>query len=273
MASLTWSRGPRTSRVVRGLLYAAFGLLGGYGMAFALFIGVVAVQGNLTGMALLVAGLLGVVILKMTGFDLARRYHAFDARLWREFGQVFRWLWFVLASILGAALLVGAVVRLGDAALLLPFVGGTVLILLAYFLSSDGEIDPQTRMLVYQGEELALDDVVAVRRISVGDVLLLWLTFERGTVAFGRWRWILLPTGLGPTAEQVVESGIAHEANETRSNRSRSRVILAGGVGTLGVSFAVYVVIARAAGSEVAALLATGIALFGVILVILALSH
>lgn len=115
----------------------------------------------------------------------------------------------------GVALAVGGAIALAGTAIVFPpglvgLVLGAVFVCppLAGLLGADGRVDAATRTLTVGGRSASLDALVGVRRISIGSVTFLWLTYARGVSSWTAPHLVALPSDVERRVRSHVTAGI-----------------------------------------------------------------
>lgn len=267
--------GPANSRLVRVLLYAKYGV--SRGGLFLLLVGGSyllirpLLSGNLNSRFLVVFLIVGWLLAYIGLIIWAGRTTLRQTRLFDEFYRVSRPQWYAIASLLGAGVhyllfayspTVWAIAFLSS----MP-----VLIIGAHFFSSEGELDPDTQTLTYQGEEIDLALVTGIRRVTLGRRTILWLSFIRGQVGMQTPRLLVLPTRLVDREWSVFETGRAREVESAKPNRGTQAVFLGAALGSLGIAVAIGVVLTQNEGLVAALGLSGVFAVFGLLFLWLAI--
>lgn len=225
---LTWSWGPADSRLVRVLLYVPPGLIGGLALvalgrivAVWLAAGWLAVGGVeptrtevTTLLVILVVFLVAAVLYfgQMVLVERGTRRTLTDTRVFGEFYRMERLHWHVLAALIGAGLYL-VVAATVPGAWPVVFVGGLAVSLIGvHLLGSAGELDPSSRTLTYDDHEIDLASVTAVRRLSLGERAVVWLSSPRERTSIRTPGLLVLPTRVADELEAVVERGTPEEA-------------------------------------------------------------
>lgn len=241
MARVTWSVTPASSRPLRLLWYASMAVWVGFaglavGLAGAVAVGALlageAGPALLVGVLLLVGGPLSLLYLWPMLTETDQRPAFLTPAPWARPG----WL------ALGAVLVVGLVVLVPAAAVAL-FAVAISSAILAAFLRSEGEVDPQAGRLVTQGRAVGLDTLSGVSRVDLLWISVLRLHYSRGSATAMAPRLLVVPGALADRAVASIEDGIAvtttTDAN-TRSSRAVRLALLVLGLGSLALGVAIH---------------------------------
>lgn len=273
-AKSSWSWGPANSRAVRLLLYGQYGIFGGLlfllllGFAYLLVRNVLSRELSL----LLVLGLFTVnwfaartAIIERAGLTTLRQ-----TRLYDEFFQVAHQRWYATATLLCA----GAHYLLFTYSPIVWALGFSVSVPVALigpqFLSSEGELDRDAQTLTYQSRDVDLRLVTDVRRFTMGERTVLWLSFTHGRVGVMAPRLLVLPTRLVDNAWDTFEASIAHEAEPAKTQWGTKAVFSGAALGSVGTAAGVFVVIQSGEGLVPALVFSSTFTLFGLLFLWLA---
>ena len=180
-------------------------------------------------------------------------------------------LWYAIATLFGAGLHY-LLFEYSPTVWALLFLSSVPVFLIgSKLLSSEGEIDEETRTLTYQGNEVDLKLITDIHRFTIGNRTILWLSYTGDRVGIETPRLLVVPTQLIDSAWQVFESGVAQEVESSKTRR-RTRIVFVGtALGFLGISAAVGVLVTRSEGLVVAIGLSGAFALFGLLFLWLAI--
>lgn len=271
----SWSWGPANSRTVRVLLYAQYGVSRGVGFLLLIGVSYLFLQqlsaDNLNPRFLTVILIVGWSLAYIGVLHLAGQTTLRQTRLFDEFYQVRRPLWYAIATLLGAGVhyLLFAYSPTVWALLFLSSV--PVLLIGSKLLSSAGEIDEETRTITYQGNEVDLEMVSGIHRFTIGNRTILWLSYTRDGVGIQSPRLLILPTQLIDNTWQMFESGVAQEVESSEPRRRTRGIFLGTALGFLGSAVAIGVLVTRSEGLIVAIGLSGIFALFGLLFLWLAI--
>lgn len=227
--SVSWDRGPATSRRIRALLYcSAASALGLGAIAVVLLARAVAGIGVSGGWPTVVATVGVCVAAAVMGRWLldavatSRRGTASPLSGLR---------WSVVVSAGAAAFVAGlALSRAGTAPLVVAF---SVAILApgltAGALSSAGRVDPETTVLEYGDERIDLDGLTGLRSVTLGATTVFLCTFARGTARPPT--LLVVPATVATDLRPLLEEGLAADARRVRVPNRPSQLVsyLAGG--------------------------------------------
>lgn len=208
--AVSWSLGPEDSRQLRALAYLSVSVLGGtalFGVGlFCFLVGSALYDGH--RLALLAAiGLLAVAAFRLAILGPALRE-------WQERWEFVRIRWLIVSPLLGGGVVLTSF-YLGGAAGFLLHIGGIVVPMVALSaVTSDGHLDTETRTLIYRDQPIALDDLIRVRRMRLGDVTLYWLSYASGASDLTTPRLLALPTDADATVESALDRGVAADPGD-----------------------------------------------------------
>ena len=274
-SELSWSRGPANSRGVRVLLYAQYGVFGG--LIFLLLVGVsyLLVHTLLSGdsnsqffFILLIVGW----FLAWTGIiERASRTTLRQTRLFDGFYRVSRPRWYAVVTLLGAGIHYLLFMYSLTVWAFVFFLSVPVLSIGSQLLSSEGELNRDTRTLTYRGNDIDFELITDIRRATIGDRTILWLSFVRGRANISTPQLLVLPTQLVEDAWPIFETGLAQEVEPVKTDRKTQFVFFGAALGFLGVAVAVGVLLIKNEGLVVATGLSGVFAMFGLLFLWLAI--
>lgn len=244
---LTWSIGPADSRLVRVLLYLAEGLFGGIILSSVLLLVGSPVIDLLRGVNPwslgLVAVLLFLLVWKTAILAGVLRAAPEPPQTTREWVEIQQWRWAIVTSLIVTAFLVGGEVfvwewysQTYDWISLAFFFAGIALFSVAGVLVSTGEIDRDTMTLTdvppssNEPRRINLRSLRGVKRFTIGDRTLLWLSFEPGYGSSTK-HLHAIPTEVVDRGWSVFQSGLAADVEVEASARSARRQNLLAVVG------------------------------------------
>lgn len=270
----TWSWGPADSRTIRALLYSQYGFFGGLAFLILAGVGYRLLRSVGSGEPNLVV-LLGVLIVgwflaRTAAVEWAGRSTLRETRPFGEFYRVSRARWDATAAVLGAVVHY-LLFAYSPTAWALGFLLGVPAALVgARFLSSEGELDRDARTLTYQGTDVDLNAVAAVRRFTVGERTILWLSFVRSRGDVSTPRLLVVPTRLADAVQDAFETSTAREVESAATERTTRAALLGGALGFLGVAVGIGAVLARNEGPVAAVVLSGVFVCFGLLFLWLA---
>lgn len=273
--SLTWNQGPKNTRSIRVLLYVSKGFLGSLGILSGLYVVHVlltratSIGINSSTVAIVLLGLF-LLVIRGLPFGLAWQSGHFTPEFFSDFADVCSMHLVVVSSLLISGTLLGPLIlvpHLRPLYVFLPLVsvgGWMTLTYLAYFLHSEGRIDPETQTLIYRDETVDLDSLADVQSVTVNKRTVLFLSFDPGTGPHPR-RFFVLPKSTVNEARPVFKSGIDQNASE---GDSTDRMTYVGGAiglfSTAGGLFAFFWLLGVPTGFAI--LISAMFAVFGVVL-------
>ena len=243
---IEWTYTPRTSRLLRVLVYAPFAALGGVFLLLVALFGLLAIDalrsGDFQRIVLLLVGLvLAVMFIAVRGPAALWLLPDERERLASELDLPLRRRTLFVASAIGAAVLLVSV-QFGFLAAVAVFLGGMAMLGVVSGLRSEGEIDPADLTLEYDARNVPLTAVKSVRSVTVGSLAFCWLSFERGGIGARSPRLIVLPVDAYRRARPVFERAIDSPSETGRTAPLAERVIfLAFGLGLLAIGPAFWV--------------------------------
>jgi hypothetical protein len=269
---IEWAYTPRTSRLLRALVYVPFAALGGLFVLLLFLVGALAVDALLSGDI----GQLALVV----GFVLAGLFAAVrgPGALWLlpdERERLLNELDLPLSrrTLLGASA-VGAVVLLVAVSVefwvgTMIFLGGMAMLILVSALRSEGEIDAEELTLEYNGRDMVLTALRNVRAVTVGSLVFCWFSFERGGVSARSPRFVVLPAEAYRRARPVFERAIESPTESGRTAPLAERVIfLVFGIGLLALGPVFWVLTAANPGARlIVTYLGAMVGIFGLLFV------
>ncbi|WP_424016662.1 hypothetical protein ACOZ4N_12260 [Halorientalis pallida] len=228
---ISWDVGPADSRLVRGLLYLAYGSLGGV----LVFVAVVVL--TVFGPALdrpfrnwrdvlpVVVGVLLLAIVRYRSFAVLRTEDTASDDLLAAFAEYRRPSLLVVVSVCCGALFLLAL-RLGHWGGLAYILFGFGCFVGAQVLSADGEIDPAAGTLTLRQRTAELDHVTGLRRLNLGPYALVWLSYQRGRSTSTSPRLVAVPS---PIADRLDEAVAATDTVSPGEVDTTTRRVLIGG--------------------------------------------
>lgn len=267
---LSWAVGPADSRAIRVLFYLAEGLLGGAVAAVVVSGSEEALPAGLPGgpvspglVAVFVLLVLGSVVwfyaLARVAVEQSRKPDSSDPTSWAQFQHSAlaawtrdqQWRWPGLIGIVVAAGLVALGPNAPGTLSEDPLWFGALLLAvgcsaLGELLSSEGRIDPESLTLATpryrEWREVDLRTLTSVRRVSVGEFTVCWLSVAPGvgkrTALQG---FYAVPTAVLERAWSAFEEGLAADPPVDAETAERARFfrrvnrVVAGGVLSLAV--------------------------------------
>lgn len=272
-SELSWSWGPANSWVVRILLYAQYGVFGG--LVFPLLVGVsyllvhTLLSGDLNSQFFLVLLIAGWFLVWIGIIERAGRTTLRQTRLFDEFYRVSRPRWYAIVTLLGAGVHYLLFTYSLTAWAFVFFLSVPVLPIGSQLLSSEGKLDCNTRTLTYRGNDIDLELITDIRRVTIDDRTILWLSFVRGRASISTPQLLVLPTQLVEDAWPIFETGLTQEAEPAQTNRKTQIILFGAALGFLGVAVAVGL-LTQKEGLVVAIGLSGIVAMFGLLFLWLA---
>ena len=240
--ALSWTVTPETSRWLHALSYGLLAPLGS--LALALLLGGVAFAvasiRNGSWTSLLLLGAVVVFALARPPVLAAILSDETDASFGHGNWQPSR-LGLLAASVLcgGAMLLASVHSRLAVVGVaVLSFTAG----LLAMTLETDAEIDDGGRLATQQ-TSVALSTLAGVRSVAVGDLTVVWLSYARGADGFRNPRVLAVPREQAAQVRDVLDAGVAADADADPIDRAERVVVALFGLGVLATGPALWLLI------------------------------
>ncbi|RXK49985.1 hypothetical protein [Halorientalis pallida] len=229
--AVSWAVGPANSRLVRGLLYLAYGSFGGV----LVFVGVVvlAVFGpaldrpfrDWRDMLPVVVGLLLLALIRSRSFAVLRTEDTAPDDLLAAFAAHRRPSLLVVVSVCcGALFFLG--LRLGHWGGLAYILFGVGCFVGAQVLSADGEIDLEAGTVLHRRRTAELDHVTGLRRLDLGPHALVWFAYQRGRSTSTSPRLVVVPPSI---ADRLAEAVAATDTVSPGEVDTTTRRVLIGG--------------------------------------------
>jgi len=248
---IEWTYTPRTSRLLYVLAYVPIVVWGGLVLLVVGFISGLAIDALVTGdvgqLVVVVGVVLAGLFLTVRGPGAIWLLPDERERFVRELDVPLGRRRLLVVSVIGAvALLAAATVEVRLAAGI--FLGGMGTSVVVAALRSEGAIDPESLTLTYDTREVPLAALKSVRAVTLGSIVVCWLSFARGSAVRAP-RLVAFPAGAYRRARPVLERGIDAPSADGRTAPLTERIVyFVVGVGSLAVGPALW--LAVPAGSE-----------------------
>jgi hypothetical protein len=231
--AVSWSVDPANSRLVRGLLYLAYGSFGGV-LVFAGVAVLVAFGPDLDrpfrdwrDTLPVVVGLLLLALVRYRSFAVLRTEDTAPDDLLAAFAEHRRPSLVVVVSVCCGALFVLAL-RLGHWGGLAYILFGFGCFVGAQVPSADGEIDPEAGTLTHRQRTAQIDHVTGLRRLDFGPYALVWLSYQRGRSTSTSPRLVVAPASIVDRLDEAVAATDTVSPGEV--NTTTRRVLIGGGL-------------------------------------------
>ncbi len=239
-STISWSIRVQNSRLLRFCVYTAISVLGGMfllAVCGSIFFLIVEIwQGNFSPVVLalllaLIGGPVSLLYLLPVLRDADQRP---SPTQFIPFGVSLRML--PILSLCGALLLFGSIQVSPLGPLVVFGVGIFVLLPVASAVQSDGKIDTEENTLTYYNRTVDLDTLTRVRRLRVGALSILWLSYVSGTATTLTPRLVVLPTDIERRTRETFEAGVSQPVADEHHGSPRAVSIALGLFGFLFLS-------------------------------------
>jgi hypothetical protein len=231
--AVSWDAGPANSRLVRGLLYLAYGSFGGV-LVFAGVAVLVAFGPALDrpfrdwrNMLPVVVGLLLLALVRYRSFAVLRTEDTAPDDLLAAFAERRRPSLLVVVSVCCGGLFVVAL-GLGHWGGLAYILFGVSCFVGAQVLSADGDIDPAAGTLTHRQRTAELDHVTGLRRLDLGPYALVWLSYQRGRSTSASPRMVVAPAGIADRLDEAIAT--TETVSPGAVDRTTRRALIGGGL-------------------------------------------
>jgi hypothetical protein len=238
---ISWSIRVQNSRLLRFCVYTAISVLGGMfllavcGSIFFIIVEIRHGDFSIVVLALLLAligGPFSLLYLLPVLRDADQRP---SPTQFIPFGLSLRML--PVLALCGALLLFASTQVAPIGPLIVFGIGIFVLLPIASAVQSDGKIDTEENTLTYYNRTVDLVTLSRVRRLRVGDLSFLWLSYVSGTATTLTPRLVVLPTDIERRTRETFEAGVSQPVEDEHHGSPRAVSIALGLFGFLFLSF------------------------------------
>lgn len=253
--TIEWSLGPDTSRTARFGMFWLVGFFGGLAVLVVSFGGWIAFSAVTTDegagietVALVVLALVVAAVIHNRAIVYLFSTDASTFQGFRSFTETTRLVWLVVAAVVGAAIHV-ATMRLAFGLWAAWFLGGIVGAPVGISLTTTrGSLDPETRTFTFNEKSIELDALDGFRRISLGEVTLLWLSYESSAGTFSLPRLVSIPTSVTDDVLPEFETGVVNAVQDEQRelNPLATKILVGLGLGLVGSGVGLTILVQRA---------------------------